>query len=32
MDMYRADYQSGIKLICKRVFITDDDENYYQLT
>ena len=25
MDMYRADYQSGIKLYVKRVFITDDD-------
>ena len=24
-DMYRADYQSGIKLYVKRVFITDDD-------
>ncbi len=23
--MYRADYQSGIKLYVKRVFITDDD-------
>ncbi|RBQ31135.1 molecular chaperone HtpG [Arcobacter sp. FW59] len=26
MDMYRADYQSGIKLYVKRVFITDDDK------
>ena len=25
MDMYRADYQSGIKLYVKRVFITDDN-------
>jgi len=25
MNMYRADYQSGIKLYVKRVFITDDD-------
>ena len=25
MDIYRADYQSGIKLYVKRVFITDDD-------
>ena len=25
MDMYRANYQSGIKLYVKRVFITDDD-------
>ncbi|QKF72917.1 chaperone protein HtpG [Aliarcobacter faecis] len=25
-DMYRADYQSGIKLYVKRVFITDDDK------
>lgn len=25
IDMYRADYQSGIKLYVKRVFITDDD-------
>jgi len=26
MDLYRADYQSGIKLYVKRVFITDDDK------
>ncbi|WP_198305740.1 molecular chaperone HtpG [Arcobacter vandammei] len=26
IDMYRADYQSGIKLYVKRVFITDDDK------
>ncbi|RLA70573.1 MAG: molecular chaperone HtpG [Epsilonproteobacteria bacterium] len=26
MDMYRADYQPGIKLYVKRVFITDDDK------
>ena len=26
MDMYRADYQSHIKLYVKRVFITDDDK------
>jgi len=26
MDMYRADYQSNIKLYVKRVFITDDDK------
>lgn len=26
MDMYRADYQSGIKLYVKRVFITDNDK------
>ena len=26
MDMYRADYQSGIKLYVKRVFITDDEK------
>ncbi len=26
MDMYRADYQSGVKLYVKRVFITDDDK------
>ncbi|MCK9162167.1 MAG: molecular chaperone HtpG [Arcobacteraceae bacterium] len=25
-DMYRVDYQSGIKLYVKRVFITDDDK------
>ena len=25
MDMYRADFQSGIKLYVKRVFITDDN-------
>jgi molecular chaperone HtpG len=25
-DLYRADYQSGIKLYVKRVFITDDDK------
>ena len=24
-DMYQADYQSGVKLYVKRVFITDDD-------
>jgi molecular chaperone HtpG len=26
MDLYRADYQSGVKLYVKRVFITDDDK------
>lgn len=26
MDMYRADYQSGVKLYVKRVFITDSDK------
>ena len=26
MDMFRADYKSGIKLYVKRVFITDDDK------
>ena len=26
MDMYRVDYESGIKLYVKRVFITDDDK------
>jgi len=26
MDMYRADYQSGVKLYVKRVFITDDEK------
>jgi molecular chaperone HtpG len=26
IDLYRADYQSGIKLYIKRVFITDDDK------
>ena len=26
MDLYRADYQSNIKLYVKRVFITDDDK------
>ncbi|WP_424686125.1 molecular chaperone HtpG [Halarcobacter ebronensis] len=26
MDMYRADYQPGVKLYVKRVFITDDDK------
>ncbi len=26
MDMFRVDYQSGIKLYVKRVFITDDDK------
>jgi len=26
MDMYRADYESGIKLYVKRVFITDDNK------
>jgi molecular chaperone HtpG len=26
-DMYRVDYQSGIKLYVKRVFITDDDKD-----
>jgi molecular chaperone HtpG len=26
MDMYRADYQPGVKLFVKRVFITDDDK------
>ncbi len=26
MDMYRADYQSHVKLYVKRVFITDDDK------
>ncbi|MEA1914362.1 MAG: molecular chaperone HtpG, partial [Campylobacterota bacterium] len=26
MDMYRVDYQSGVKLYVKRVFITDDDK------
>ncbi|WP_149554879.1 molecular chaperone HtpG [Treponema pectinovorum] len=25
-DMYQADYQSGVKLYVKRVFITDDDK------
>ncbi len=25
-DLYRADYQSGVKLYVKRVFITDDDK------
>ena len=25
MDLYRADYQPGVKLYVKRVFITDDD-------
>jgi len=25
-DMYRVDYQSGVKLYVKRVFITDDDK------
>ncbi|MEA3491883.1 MAG: molecular chaperone HtpG [Campylobacterota bacterium] len=26
MDIYRADYQPGVKLYVKRVFITDDDK------
>ena len=26
MDMYRVDYQAGVKLYVKRVFITDDDK------
>jgi molecular chaperone HtpG len=26
LDLYRVDYQSGIKLYVKRVFITDDDK------
>ena len=26
MDLYRADYQSAVKLYVKRVFITDDDK------
>jgi molecular chaperone HtpG len=26
MDMFRADYQPGVKLYVKRVFITDDDK------
>ena len=26
MDMYRADYQAGVKLYVKRVFITDDNK------
>ena len=26
MDMYRADYQPGVKLYVKRVFITDDEK------
>lgn len=26
MDMYQADYQPGVKLYVKRVFITDDDK------
>jgi len=26
MDMYRADYESSVKLYVKRVFITDDDK------
>ncbi|MGE4382543.1 MAG: molecular chaperone HtpG [Arcobacter sp.] len=26
MDMYRADFQSGVKLYVKRVFITDDEK------
>ncbi len=26
MDMYRVDYQPGVKLYVKRVFITDDDK------
>ncbi len=26
MDLYRADYQSNVKLYVKRVFITDDDK------
>ena len=26
MDLYRADYQPGVKLYVKRVFITDDDK------
>ena len=26
MDMYRADYQPGVKLYIKRVFITDDEK------
>jgi len=26
MDLYRADYQSHVKLYVKRVFITDDDK------
>lgn len=26
-DMYQADYQSGVKLYVKRVFITDDDKD-----
>jgi len=26
MDMYRADYEPGVKLYVKRVFITDDDK------
>jgi len=26
MDLYRADYKSGVKLYVKRVFITDDDK------
>ena len=27
MDMYRADYQPGVKLYVKRVFITDDEKD-----
>jgi len=27
MDMYRADYQAGVKLYVKRVFITDDEKD-----
>ncbi len=27
MDMYRADYQSGVKLYVKRVFITDSEKD-----
>ena len=27
MDLYRADYQPGVKLYVKRVFITDDDKD-----
>ncbi len=30
-DLFRVDYQSGLKLYVKRVFISDDDKELYQL-
>ncbi len=29
-DLYNADYKSGVKLYVKRVYITDDEKNYFQ--